>query len=130
MKRVGFFVLLMSIIVFSASGVQANILVYYRIDTEVNRMPISPYIYGTNFDWIENSTIRKIGGNRTTGYNWENNYSNAGTDWYNVSDDYLVESLGVPWEDWLIPGRFLTCFHDESLAAVPRDGPANTVDEP
>ena len=117
MKEAVFFVLLTSIIVLSASGVQANILVYYRIDTEVNRMPISPYIYGTNFDWIKNSTIRKTGGNRTTGYNWENNYSNAGTDWYNVSDDYLVQSLGVPWEDWLIPGRFLTYFHDASLAA-------------
>jgi endoglucanase len=117
MKGVGFFVLLMSIIVFSASGVQANICVYYRIDTEVNRMPISPYIYGTNFDWIQNATIRRSGGNRLTGYNWENNYSNAGNDWYHVNDDYLVWSLGVPSEEWLNPGRFLTYFHDESLAA-------------
>jgi hypothetical protein len=31
----------------------------------------------------------RIGGNRLTAYNWENNASNAGTDWYNQNDGYL-----------------------------------------
>jgi mannan endo-1,4-beta-mannosidase len=31
----------------------------------------------------------RLGGNRTTGYNWENNLSNAGEDWHNFNDDYL-----------------------------------------
>ena len=48
MKEVRFFILLSASVVFFASGARANIFVYYRIDTEVNRAPISPYIYGTN----------------------------------------------------------------------------------
>jgi hypothetical protein len=116
MKEVRFFVLLMSIIVLSASGVQANIFVYYRIDTEANKTPISPYIYGTNYDWVENATIRKTGGNRITGYNWENNFSNAGKDWYHSNDREMVKQL--PWGlEQLIPGRHLTYFQDEALAA-------------
>jgi hypothetical protein len=116
MKEVRYFVLLMSIIVLSASGVQANIFVYYRIDTEVNRAPISPYIYGTNYNWVENATIRKTGGNRITGYNWENNFSNAGKDWYHSNDREMVKQL--PWgPEQLIPGRHLTDFQDAALAA-------------
>lgn len=55
--------------------------------------PISPYIYGTNGgDWggrAKHLTLWRWGGNRTTAYNWENNASNAGTDWYNQNDDFL-----------------------------------------
>lgn len=53
---------------------------------------ISPYIYGVN-DPGDGSNVRNVtanavrqGGNRYTGYNWENNYSNAGEDWHNSSD--------------------------------------------
>lgn len=58
--------------------------------------PISPYIYGINdgasFKKVSPKSIR-FGGNRTTGYNWENNKSNAGTDWYNQTDDYLIRNV-------------------------------------
>jgi hypothetical protein len=53
---------------------------------------ISPFIYGGN---MMNSisgkrfTFNRFGGNRTTAYNWENNASNAGTDWLNSNDAYL-----------------------------------------
>ena len=55
---------------------------------------ISPWIYGINFyDGItgspRNLTLNRAGGNRWTAYNWENNASNAGSDWYYSSDDYL-----------------------------------------
>ena len=67
--------------------------------------PISPYIYGTNQLLVggENWTAMRFGGNRLTGYNWENNASNAGSDWNQSSDDYLASSFGVsirlgyPW---------------------------------
>jgi hypothetical protein len=56
--------------------------------------PISPWIYGINFyhnipDAPRNLTLNRAGGNRWTAYNWENNASNAGSDWYYSSDDYL-----------------------------------------
>ena len=55
---------------------------------------ISPWIYGVNFyNQISgapgNLTLDRTGGNRWTAYNWENNASNAGNDWYYSSDDYL-----------------------------------------
>ena len=59
--------------------------------------PISPWIYGINFyqqiaDAPPNLTLNRAGGNRWTAYNWENNASNAGLDWYYQSDDYLSPS--------------------------------------
>lgn len=55
---------------------------------------ISPYIYGINDQFNHNDSPRNLpldrtGGNRWTAYNWENNASNAGNDWYFESDDYL-----------------------------------------
>jgi Glycoside hydrolase family 44 len=55
---------------------------------------ISPYIYGINS--AVGSTLNiapkldRLGGNRWTGYNWETNASNAGIDYINQSDNYLV----------------------------------------
>ncbi len=60
--------------------------VQFTINSVQNVVPISPWIYGTNFGSIENATLNRIGGNRLTGYNWENNASNAGSDWYHHSD--------------------------------------------
>lgn len=58
--------------------------------------PISPWIYGINFyenvpDAPANLTLNRAGGNRWTAYNWENNASNAGSDYGPYqSDDYLM----------------------------------------
>ncbi len=53
--------------------------------------PISPYIYGLNDQDPDdlNATLRRLGGNRLTGYNWVTNASNAGNDWHQESDDWL-----------------------------------------
>lgn len=59
--------------------------------------PISPFIYGTNFQGDPNSwdgstrnfTMARFGGNRLSTYNWENNASNAGSDWQQQNDGYL-----------------------------------------
>jgi hypothetical protein len=58
---------------------------------------ISPYIYGLNFyAGITNApplaTLDRAGGNRWTAYNWENNASNAGSDYLYESDNYLSNS--------------------------------------
>jgi hypothetical protein len=65
------------------------------------RTPISPFIYGMNFyDQYDpymwgsatlpaNVTLSRIGGNRLSAYNWENNASNAGSDYIYESDDYM-----------------------------------------
>ncbi len=87
------------------------------IDTSKGRSPISKYIYGTNQDLALNTnyTARRLGGNRMTGYNWENNASNAGQDWQHSSDNYLLDSLSEPVTDQNEAGKLLTAFHDKSL---------------
>lgn len=71
----------------------ANADVIVTIDPTQSKS-ISPYIYGINFnDGVTDSpsgiTFDRYGGNRWTAYNWENNASNAGSDWNYSSDDYL-----------------------------------------
>jgi hypothetical protein len=55
---------------------------------------ISPRIYGTN--GVPPTGVRpglvRLGGNRWTAYNWENNASNAGSDWCFQNDGYLSAS--------------------------------------
>lgn len=90
------------------------------INTSNQRAPISPYIYGINQDLSggENLTVKRLGGNRTTGYNWENNFSNAGEDWYNVSDNWLCGSCyGYPSAVCTSPGGLIRQFHQDNLNA-------------
>ena len=67
--------------------------VRFVVDTGSARRRISPYVYGVNqTDWSgRRSSVRaaRLGGNRWTAYNWENNASNAGTDFRNQNDDFL-----------------------------------------
>ena len=64
-----------------------------RSDTATHA--ISPYIYGTNGarDLATNrQTLVRSGGNRMTAYNWENNASNAGSDYCFQNDGFLSAS--------------------------------------
>jgi hypothetical protein len=67
--------------------------VSFTVHTGEARHAISPYIYGVNtgeWDGVpEVVTLWRFGGNRISAYNWENNASNAGADWYHQNDDYL-----------------------------------------
>jgi hypothetical protein len=80
---------------FSASApVVFDEQVVFTIDASAIRGEISPYIYGANFsDSAAFGEVPypfgRIGGNRWTAYNWENNASNAGSDWYYHNDSYL-----------------------------------------
>jgi len=88
--------------------------VNFSVTINASMTPISPYIYGANpaFTAGENLGARRIGGNRLTGYNWENNASNAGTDYLNSSDNYLASGIPDPGT----PGIVTTTFLNEALS--------------
>lgn len=69
-----------------------------RVDTTRDRAPISPWIYGVGDVDITPELLRgrehvftfqRLGGNRTTTYNWENNASNAGSDYHHINDAHF-----------------------------------------
>lgn len=66
------------------------------VDAGAPGTPISPWIYGVNdrTPLANNAaTALRLGGNRFTSYNWENNASNAGADYYFTSDSYVTSYL-------------------------------------
>jgi Glycoside hydrolase family 44 len=70
--------------------------VTFTVDTTKDQHAISPLIYGWNgTDTIadDGQTIARSGGNRWTAYNWENNASNAGSDYMFENDAYLTKSM-------------------------------------
>ena len=89
----------------------------FTITVTDSLQPISPLIYGTNqlLSGNEGWTARRQGGNRMTGYNWENNASNAGNDYYHQSDNYLVDASGISQSNANVPGIVTTTFHDQSI---------------
>ena len=64
---------------------------------------ISPLIYGANStDYAGMGfgfRFARSGGNRLTAYNWENNASNAGSDYYFQNDGYLGSTNEAGWTD-------------------------------
>ena len=69
-------------------------VVHISIDSSKDRVPISLYIYGANqhAKHAADHPLTRIGGNRWTAYSWENNASNAGSDWHHQNDDFLSKS--------------------------------------
>ncbi len=66
--------------------------VQFQVDGS-KKLPISPYLYGANHPrWDKDgwkTPLSRAGGNRLTAYNWENNASNAGSDWYHQNDNLM-----------------------------------------
>ncbi len=66
--------------------------VLFTLDS-TNAHPISRYIYGTNQgDFATEAkglTIARVGGEHTTAYNWENNFSNEGSAYLFQNDNYF-----------------------------------------
>lgn len=65
----------------------AQAAVTVAIDATANRHAISPLIYGTNFATKQqllllNAPLNRQGGNATSAYNWKQNATNLGRDWY------------------------------------------------
>jgi hypothetical protein len=67
--------------------------VRFDVHSQQEVRSISRFIYGHNSpDWDGRGgrlTLGRSGGNRLTAYNWENNASNAGEDYFNQNDSYL-----------------------------------------
>ncbi len=98
----------------AASSSEVNV----TIDTNAERASISPYIYGGNWEFNNAKlTSKRLGGNRMTGYNWENNFSSAGSDWQHSSDTYAVENAKIPKAQWDEPGIVASDFHEKNQAA-------------
>ncbi len=88
--------------------------------------PISPLVYGINSQPGDGvgATVRRMGGNRQTAYNWEINASNAGNDYNHTSDDWPCSAMG--YSDCNAPGAQFIDFATsnrragmESIATVP-----------
>jgi len=108
--------------------------------------PISPYIYGTNFYSGNtapqpNFTFDRAGGNRWTAYNWENNYSNAGSDYIYNNDLYLCNAgcnAAIPAEavrtfiaaDQSAGLASLVTFQMQGLVSADGNGPVSTANPP
>lgn len=118
MKKL-FFLLSVFFVAYPVQIFSQPIPVQFTINTRVQRHAISPYIYGTNQNMTgsERFTVFRQGGNRMTGYNWENNFSNAGADWYHSSDNYLTWVVGIPSSQERIPGIVVTRFVEQNNAA-------------
>jgi len=89
----------------NATPAAAAVNVTITVNPAVTK-PISPYIYGTNFYGGNANapallTMDRAGGNRWTAYNWITNGSNAGSDYFYETDDYLCNgtcNAGIPAE--------------------------------
>lgn len=92
----------------------------FEINPDSAKRYINPAIYGVNtvpltkdnvntFLPTANLKAERIGGNRLTAYNWENNYSNAGNDWIHNSDDHLMSN---PVKTASGPAGTMTTFMD------------------
>ncbi len=92
----------------------------FEINPDSAKRYINPAIYGVNtvplssdnvnsFLSAANLKAERIGGNRLTAYNWENNYSNAGSDWIHNSDDHLLNN---PVKTAAGPGGTMITFMD------------------
>ena len=108
--------------------------------------PISPWIYGTNFYSGNtapqpNFTFDRAGGNRWTAYNWENNYSNAGSDYIYNNDLYLCNAgcnAAIPAEavrtfiaaDQSAGLASLVTFQLQGLVSADGNGPVSTANPP
>lgn len=82
----------------SKKGTEIKDNITVTVDFEAPKKVISPYIFGIN-DGADLNTVHpksiRLGGNRMTAYNWETNKSNAGSDWHNSSDDYLINKISA-----------------------------------
>jgi fibronectin type 3 domain-containing protein len=103
---------------------------------------ISPYIYGINFyAGVTGAppllTFDRAGGNRWTAYNWENNASNAGSDYLYENDNYLSSS-NVPAEavrsfiagDQANGLASLVTFQLQGLVSADENGPVSVANPP
>lgn len=122
-------------IITTRSQAQAQSGIDFTIDIEAQSHDISPYIYGVNYHpnsiYVSgipshvleemNLQFRRLGGNRSTGGNWENNASYSGTDLFPPQTDWyscLAHGLNHDAPECDIPAfnaqQFLTTYPNVS----------------
>ncbi len=102
---------------------QAAAIAQVRIDDRAPGAPISPFVYGSNeigtmdgggpsveMDGAAGVSIRRLGGNLMTAYDWRDNATNAGKDFKHANGSFLLEVLGVPKANWGQPAAVLEAF--------------------
>ena len=91
----------------------------FEVKPKVVIRTISPYVYGINSQKNEGfgATVRRMGGNRQTAYNWEINASNAGSDYQHSSDEWACTAMG--YKNCSTPGaQFLDFVTDNHAAGM------------
>ena len=92
----------------------------FTIDPTQNNSAIDVHSYGSNQDiGVTQIPYYRQGGNRMTGYNWENNSSNAGTDYGpNHEDWYLLSTMSPapPQNGNQLPATVITQFIENNNA--------------
>lgn len=95
--------------------------VTFTLDATV-RTPISPYVYGANiigtFKGIQDDSgiqFYRQGGNRFSAYNWETNYSHAGSDYHYQNDLWLC---GLYLTQCQNPGDVVKAFMDSAFRST------------
>ena len=89
----------------------------FEVKPRVVIRTISPYVYGINSQKNEGfgATVRRMGGNRQTAYNWEINASNAGSDYQHSSDEWACTAMG--YKNCSTPGAQFLDFVSDNRAA-------------
>jgi mannan endo-1,4-beta-mannosidase len=89
----------------------------FEVKPKVVVRTISPYVYGINSQKNEGfgATVRRMGGNRQTAYNWEINASNAGNDYQHSSDEWACTAMG--YKNCSTPGAQFLDFVSDNRAA-------------
>jgi Glycoside hydrolase family 44 len=91
----------------------------FEVKPKVVIRTISPYVYGINSQKNEGfgATVRRMGGNRQTAYNWEINATNAGSDYQHSSDEWACTAMG--YKNCSTPGaQFLDFVTDNHAAGM------------
>jgi hypothetical protein len=101
--------------------------VTFTVNATANVKPISPWIYGKNnngnLSLLSDTTSLRLGGNRWTGYNWENNLSNAGSDYFFYNDLYLTNWQTLPAGGAVLPTLQSTAAAGQAfIATIPMAG--------
>jgi Glycoside hydrolase family 44 len=107
----------------SPAAPPADAAIAALIDDRAAGAPIDPYVYGSNeigtmdgagpsldYDRRAGVTIRRLGGNLMTTYNWRDNAANSGKDYRHANTAALLGFLGAPKADWSRPGEAVEIF--------------------
>jgi hypothetical protein len=101
------------------AGSPGTVDITFQVQANQGAHAISPYVYGVNNGGqaaAHHATIVRNGGNRMTAFNWENNASNAGSDYQFENDDFLCSTTTCsPNND--APGGFLKAVIDQATSA-------------